>query len=68
MTCSLCGGLVTWRGRLSALTHTQCAKCGEKNCQIVESYSIEDENIPDKPENSDDNDDPTLEEFYNRIL
>jgi len=35
MICSICGGEVTWRGPLSALTHTQCGSCGEKNCQEV---------------------------------
>lgn len=35
MMCSLCGGLVTWRGPLVALTHTQCDSCGERNCQVV---------------------------------
>jgi hypothetical protein len=35
MICSICGGEVTWRGPLSALTHTQCGSCGRKNCQEV---------------------------------
>lgn len=35
MICSICGGDVTWRGPLIALTHTQCGSCGEKNCQEV---------------------------------
>lgn len=34
MQCELCGGLVTWRGRLSALTHTECERCGGQNCQV----------------------------------
>lgn len=36
MECERCGGLVTWRGPMSALTHTQCESCGGINCQIVE--------------------------------
>lgn len=41
MICSYCGGNVTWRGPLSALTHTQCDSCGGVNCQEVEP--VEDE-------------------------
>jgi hypothetical protein len=36
MQCELCGGLVTWRGPLSALTHTECENCGGQNCQVAE--------------------------------
>ncbi|MBI3445615.1 MAG: hypothetical protein HY055_09705 [Magnetospirillum sp.] len=36
MICTYCGGHVTWRGPLSDLTHTQCASCGRRNCQVVE--------------------------------
>jgi len=36
MECGKCGGLVTWRGPLSALTHTECESCGGINCQLVE--------------------------------
>jgi len=36
MKCERCGGLVTWRGPMSALTHTKCESCGEMNCQIVQ--------------------------------
>ena len=36
MQCEKCGGLVTWRGPLSALTHTECESCGGINCQLVE--------------------------------
>jgi ArsR family metal-binding transcriptional regulator len=43
MKCSLCGGLVTWRGPLVALTHTQCADCGERNCQEVECDLADDD-------------------------
>lgn len=38
MICSICGGLVTWRGPLVALTHTECENCGGRNCQEPESY------------------------------
>jgi hypothetical protein len=31
MKCSICGGLVTWRGPLSNLTHTECGGCGAHN-------------------------------------
>ena len=43
MTCSNCGGLVTWRGPLVNLTHTQCANCGDINCQIPEVINDEDD-------------------------
>ena len=36
MKCSICGGLVTWRGPMYALTHTECGSCGGRNCQIAE--------------------------------
>ncbi len=42
MECGKCGGLVTWRGPLSALTHTECESCGGVNCQVVEQPEIED--------------------------
>lgn len=35
MKCTRCGGLVTWRGPILALTHTQCESCGGINCQVV---------------------------------
>ncbi len=35
MICSICGGQVEWRGKLSALTHTECLDCGETNCQEI---------------------------------
>lgn len=47
MRCADCGGLVTWRGPLSALTHTECERCGHRNCQEVEG---------DEPEREDDGD------------
>lgn len=43
MFCANCGGLVTWRGPLSQLTHTECEKCGGQNCQVPESEEIEDD-------------------------
>ena len=36
MICASCGGIVTWRGPITALTHTECADCGAMNNQIVE--------------------------------
>ena len=39
MICSNCGGLVTWRGPISNLTHTECEKCGGQNCQQMEFES-----------------------------
>jgi len=37
MICSICGGPnVTWRGPLSALTHTECSDCGAMNSQVAE--------------------------------
>ena len=37
MHCKNCGGnRVAWVGPLSALTHTECADCGAKNCQVEE--------------------------------
>lgn len=46
MKCELCGGLVTWRGPLSALTHTECESCGGQNCQVVDLPPNEDEPCP----------------------
>jgi len=43
MICSLCGGHVTWRGPMVALTHTQCGSCGGINCQEVVNDSSEEE-------------------------
>lgn len=43
MQCERCGGLVTWRGPLSSLTHTQCEGCCGINCQVVEVNTNEDE-------------------------
>ena len=36
MICSACGGPVTWRGPMAALTHTECHDCGARNSQEVE--------------------------------
>lgn len=37
MICSRCHSpTVTWRGPLTALTHTECSHCGGVNCQEVE--------------------------------
>jgi len=33
MECSICGGLVIWKGPLSELTHTECQSCGATNSQ-----------------------------------
>lgn len=40
MRCSYCGGLVTWRGPLVALTHTQCERCGAVNSQEAEDEDL----------------------------
>ncbi len=34
MSCSHCGGIVVWRGPLTALTHTECTHCHATNCQV----------------------------------
>ena len=47
MECELCGGLVTWRGPLSALTHTECGGCGGQNCQVVDVPLNEDKPCPE---------------------
>lgn len=41
MECEQCGGLVTWRGPMSALTHTECNSCGGRNCQRAEPIADE---------------------------
>ena len=43
MRCEQCGGLVTWRGPLRALTHTECHNCGGVNCQVVEDIEPDEE-------------------------
>lgn len=43
MICSTCGGLVTWRGPWSNMTHTECAHCGAINNQIGEPSDPDDE-------------------------
>ena len=47
MKCELCGGLVTWRGPLNALTHTECEKCGGQNCQVADVPTDDDEPPPE---------------------
>lgn len=34
MKCSKCGGVVEWKGPLTALTHTECTRCGAINAQL----------------------------------
>lgn len=46
MKCADCGGLVTWRGPLTDLTHTECERCGHRNCQEVESQPFDDDWAP----------------------
>jgi len=43
MRCERCGGYVEWKGPLTALTHTECAKCGGTNCQEVDSPDAEED-------------------------
>jgi len=43
MTCQTCGGLVLWRGPLTALTHTECERCGAINNQVPEEAPAEDD-------------------------
>ena len=40
MICQDCGGLVTWRGPLTNLTHTECEGCGAMNSQIPEGVPV----------------------------
>ena len=47
MKCEACDGLVSWRGPLSALTHTECERCGRRNCQVAESERDEYDNPTD---------------------
>lgn len=55
MQCSRCGGHVTWRGPFSNLTHTECASCGGRNCQVVR-YS------EDEADNDFDDGSPPLDD------
>jgi hypothetical protein len=41
-----CTATVTWRGPWSNLTHTECSKCGSRNCQIIEPECDDDESEP----------------------
>ena len=43
MCCSLCGGLVLWRGLISNLTHTECERCGAVNAHVCDEPETEDE-------------------------
>lgn len=43
MICATCGGLVTWRGPIYDLTHTECESCGARNNQLPEAPNGEDE-------------------------
>ncbi len=49
MICEQCGGRVTWRGPMSALTHTQCESCGGINCQCAEPYPADDDSSDTAP-------------------
>lgn len=51
MICNECGGLVTWRGPLSNLTHTECADCGAVGSQIDESDYSEELTLTISPRN-----------------
>lgn len=43
MKCSYCGGLVTWRGPFSNLSHTECTQCGRQNCQEPEWPEVDED-------------------------
>ena len=51
MICAYCFGQVTWRGPLSALTHTECNDCERTNCQQAAE-------TPDDPQD-DEEQEPT---------
>ena len=53
MQCERCNGEVTWRGPLSALTHTECGSCGGINCQRVSGQEEPDDDIDPEPCQSD---------------
>lgn len=63
MHCRHCGGVVVWKGPLSALTHTECTQCGATNSQL-----------PDEPAHDADTDrlrelvDERAEEFVARTM
>lgn len=59
MKCSICGGLVTWRGPLANLTHTQCESCGGINCQGPENFYTDEEEYPIMNMNNN----PTVDEL-----
>ena len=42
MICSRCGSpRVTWRGPITALTHTECADCGAINAQEPDENQLD---------------------------
>jgi hypothetical protein len=41
MRCYICGGAVVWRGPLTALTHTECLKCGGENTHAIDEDAID---------------------------
>lgn len=43
MICKFCGGIVIWKGPLTALTHTECQNCGAINAQIPEDEEPEED-------------------------
>ena len=43
MQCSICGGLVIWKGPLVNLTHTECQQCGAMNSQIAEEPDFDED-------------------------
>lgn len=45
MICQHCGGLVTWRGPLVDLTHTECEGCGATNCQVPDDHPQEEDDM-----------------------
>ena len=57
MQCSICGGLVIWKGPFVNLTHTECQRCGAINSQIADDYDDlgEDERIDDVEHGEDGN-------------
>lgn len=36
MECTICGGLVEWKGPLANPSHTECKNCGARNSQVKE--------------------------------
>ena len=52
MECRSCGGLVIWKGPLTALTHTECESCGAINNQVMRA--TDEELLQDKQGRLDD--------------